>query len=64
MVSRIILGNSGLSVGSPSPEKVMESIEMPAFEHSDNFFSNAFLTSEADGSVWSLRPSLFHPHSQ
>lgn len=64
MVSRIISGNSGFSVGSPSPEKVMESIGMPAFEHSDNLARNAFLTSAADGSAWSPRPSLFHPHSQ
>ncbi|MBQ0093030.1 MAG: hypothetical protein KBS36_00125, partial [Bacteroidales bacterium] len=57
-------GNSGCSVGSPSPEKVIESIGVPFTLHSASAVFRASLTSRPDGNVRSSRPSQFHPHSQ
>ena len=51
-------------VGSPFPEKVMESTGVPAAAASDIFFSRAASTSARQGNLPSDFPSLFHPHSQ
>ena len=64
MVMSIISAKSGLSVGSPLPEKVMESIFSPADELADNLSSRASLTCAAVGSGSTKALSRFHPHSQ
>ena len=63
-VSSIMRGNSGFSVGSPSPEKVIESILVCRSASPLSFASSAERTSSAEGILLSASPSRFQPHSQ
>ena len=53
MVTSIIAGNSGFRVGSPSPEKVIESMGVPAAWQAFSFSSRASSTSFAEGMLLS-----------
>ena len=60
----MIFAKSGCIVGSPFPEKVIESTGTPSADALDIFSSSAASTSFRLGKRLSAIPSLFHPHSQ